>query len=317
MVGSEDACFLCGASRWQVRCRIGAYEVRECQGCGLCRTHPIPDKSAYLDINRSLYTAERRILTYDSRRAELRKRYTRQLDQIERLHGAPGKTLLDVGCSIGVFASAAKARGYQVRGVELAEETARYAQATFGLDVFCGTLEEAHYPDQSFDVVTLWDVLEHVGNPIGLLCETRRILKDGGLLVVQCPNVRSKMASIGGERWIWWTVPDHLTHFDPNTMTRLLRRCGFAVASMETWEPPQDSLLNLLTAATRVGSEDKGRVAWVLRHVVYHTSKLAWPCMIPFQRRVRWQQTGGLLVAHGKKSPAWTEGEDQEAPGAR
>jgi len=79
--------------------------------------------------------------------------------------------MLDVGCNLGFFLSVARAQGYEVHGVEISAESVKYAQEQLNLDVVCGTIETASYPDRSFDVITLWDVIEHVPQPIVLLSE--------------------------------------------------------------------------------------------------------------------------------------------------
>ena len=113
--------------------------------------------------------------------------------------------------------------GFKTYGVELSSETASYARNQQNLDVYCGTLDQAHYADGQFDVVTLWDVLEHIPEPHTMLAEIHRILSSSGLLVIQSPNMDSLMADIGKENWNWWLVPDHIYHFTPATLRDLIK----------------------------------------------------------------------------------------------
>ena len=96
--------------------------------------------------------------------------------------------LLDVGCGNGRFLAQMRGLGWEVVGVEPDPEAARIAKERFGLEVFQDTLEEAKFPNDSFDAITMNHVIEHVPDPVGLLAESRRILKPGGKLVVVTPN---------------------------------------------------------------------------------------------------------------------------------
>jgi 2-polyprenyl-3-methyl-5-hydroxy-6-metoxy-1,4-benzoquinol methylase len=82
----------------------------------------------------------------------------------------PGR-LLDIGCSYGAFMVAAQQQGWETMGVELSEKTARYAREQRGLNVFTGFVEEAHFPDAHFQLISLWDVIEHFEDPIRTLRE--------------------------------------------------------------------------------------------------------------------------------------------------
>ncbi len=108
------------------------------------------------------------------------------LDRLEEL--VQQGNLLDVGCSKGLFLHLAHKRGWAVRGVEISHVSSEYAREEFGLDVFTGTLEEAHFPDASFDVVSMWDLIEHLEDPLSALRETCRILKPRGIALILTPN---------------------------------------------------------------------------------------------------------------------------------
>ena len=292
-----SACPLCGLAASNTVVELGGFRVVRCRGCGLGRTQPLNRVEPPV----SPYTVANRLTAYKSRFAELTQRYRRQLDEIRAAGAPPGGTLLDVGCSLGLFLSVARDQGYNVHGVEVAGETARYAQSRLGLDVFCGTLEAARYPDSSFDVVTFWDVVEHVRHPVGLLTEARRILKDGGLVAVQSPNMESRMARVSGPRWSWWTVPDHLYHFTPATMRSLLELCGFHVETLRTWEPPMDLLYDLLIATLPAPFVAPGLAGRVGRRLARCVASVGWRSVTPVQR-VLWQRgEGGLVVAYASK----------------
>jgi len=144
-------------------------------------------------------------------------------------HRRHGK-LLDVGCAAGFFLHVAREAGFDVHGVDVATPMVRVAREELGLqNVREGTLRSAGYPDHAFDVVTLWDVIEHMHDPLDALEECRRVLKADGLLVLETQNVRSRFARLMGRRWHHFKMLEHLYHFDPRTCTVLLERAGFEV----------------------------------------------------------------------------------------
>lgn len=138
--------------------------------------------------------------------------------------------LLDVGCATGTFLRSMQEHGpWDVYGVELSEEVARQAREQYGLHVFTGTLEQAAFPERSFDAVTMWDVLEHLHDPLGSLREVRRILDPDGILLIRVPNLASWDARLFGPNWAGLDAPRHLYVFTPDTLSAMLKRAGFHV----------------------------------------------------------------------------------------
>lgn len=297
---SAEPCLACGAQRWLYRFRFGTFQVKQCQACGLGQTDPLPTGSQQAEANQSIYTVEQRLQTYRTQQRRLAARYSRQLKQIEALHKGAGKQLLDVGCSLGVFVSFAIQRGYAAQGVELSQETGQYARDHMGLPVFIGTLNDAGYSDQSFDIITLWDVLEHVPDPVEFLTDIKRILRPDGILAIQSPNIQSSMVSLLGERWNWWTIPDHIWHFSPNALQRLLTTCGFKVAVAYTWEPSREFLENMLAAVFHLDFTNRRLTTRLAGKLVSWSGAIGWPLLIPFQRMNWRKQRGGLIVVYAR-----------------
>jgi 2-polyprenyl-3-methyl-5-hydroxy-6-metoxy-1,4-benzoquinol methylase len=105
----------------------------------------------------------------------------------------PQGHILDVGCSSGEYLARLRSLGWHTSGIELDADAARHAREVLKLDVFTGSAENAlpNYPDGSFDVVTMWHVLEHLSEPALVLRQVKRILKPGGRLILEVPNYRS------------------------------------------------------------------------------------------------------------------------------
>ena len=136
-------------------------------------------------------------------------------------------TFLDVGSGIGTLLHVARKHGFTTYGVEVSEWASAYSRNERGLNVVTGTLQAAAYPESNFDVIVINHVLEHVDVPRRLLAEAHRILKDDGLLVVGVPNIGSIMARIQREKWPSLRPEEHIWHFTPATLRRLLDKTGF------------------------------------------------------------------------------------------
>lgn len=160
--------------------------------------------------------------------------FTTSLRRLARRHGLrPAETrILDVGCAGGAFPRAAADLGFQVVGVEPSAWLAAEGARRYGLDIRAGTLEELALPPASFDVVTLWDVIEHLPRPDLLLTEVRRLLRPDGLLVVNYPDLDGLVRRVMGWRWPFF-LNVHLTYFTPATIRRLVLRHGFEPLGLE------------------------------------------------------------------------------------
>jgi len=155
------------------------------------------------------------------------KKYAQELKYMETYRKS-GR-LLDVGCGDGKFLLAASGRAWNVSGVEIAPEQAALCRERFGLDVRCGTLDEAGFESGAFDVVRLNQVIEHVAEPLNLLREIGRALRPGGLLSLSTINIKSFSYFFQRERWVHLGGPsnEHIVFFSRQTLDRALTATGF------------------------------------------------------------------------------------------
>lgn len=212
-------CNVCGHGVSKLLISKNGYDIYQCTSCGLAFTYPQP--KAIAEQYDSNYFA-----LYKRRRGFRLKRGFDRLKRIELIK-EPGR-LLDIGCSLGYFVEAANLRGWNASGLEISAYAAEEARS-LGLDVRTGVLEEAKYPDGSFNCVTMWDVLEHVPDPTSHMLEVRRILAPGGLVVIGTPNLEHILFRIKREKWRHLKPSEHIFYFKKSSITELLAKTGFSM----------------------------------------------------------------------------------------
>lgn len=166
------------------------------------------------------------------------KRGKKFLDTIGRLlcKSAVDIHLLDVGCSSGAFLGNAVELGYQAEGVEPAPKAAATAQAA-GLSVKQGLLQDVAYAEGQFDAVTLFEVIEHLKEPLPLLREVHRILKPGGVFLIGTGNAAGWTARAMGADWEYLDISrhgGHISFYSPASLEKLARQAGFVVAKIQS-----------------------------------------------------------------------------------
>lgn len=222
------ACALCGSSERSTVFQEGAFSVVDCSACGLRYVTPRLEDA---DLIEQVYDAsywrssaprERGYADYVGddasylRTFELRERYVR------RFRPAPGR-VLDVGCASGAFLRVMRARGWSVHGIEPSDPIRAVASRHLGAESVDADWDRC---GSEFDLVTLWDVLEHAPDPVELLRRAAAALVPGGLVLVETQNVRSFAARVLGRRWQHYKHLEHLVHFDPHTLARALSDAG-------------------------------------------------------------------------------------------
>ena len=190
------------------------FAVVRCHGCGLVRLNPRPIEA---DIHRYYHDAFYR--SPETPAEALRNMQPRAETMARHVTRYGRGRLLDVGCFRGEFIEYLRAtHGWDVAGVEFSQRPPNY----YGLDIFYGALADAPFADASFDVITLWAVLEHVYDPSTTLGHVGRLLRPGGTAIVLVPNFNSIPARFMRHD----DVPRHVTMFTRRTLGRMLRHHG-------------------------------------------------------------------------------------------
>ncbi|MBN2002117.1 MAG: class I SAM-dependent methyltransferase [Anaerolineae bacterium] len=207
------------------------FHVYRCQTCGLWYLNPRPTQDeigAFYPY--SEYRAEFSPAIDDELSSFKRwnRRYSLQkVCRFVEAHYRAG-TLLDIGCATGNFLAEMRQRGnWEVFGLDANLEAVNYARERFHLDVFHGVLDQAHYSSAMFDVVTMWNVIEHLHDPCDILRQVHTVLKPGGALIFSLPNANSIDAKIFKSFWVGFDPPRHLYTFTIQTVKQLLHLTGF------------------------------------------------------------------------------------------
>ncbi len=228
-------CALCGADDTEVvfeeEDRLhhieGKFRLVRCRQCGLMYINPRPSPEEigryYPEDYHAYQVGGRSRWARWDRAYGIRKRCRAVISRAS----VRGGRILDVGCSTGEFLEAMRAYGWEAYGVEIDQAAAAYARSQRGLEVFTGTLLEAQYPNAFFDVVTLWNVLEHLHYPRATLSKIALILRPGGMLVVSVPNPESIEAKLFGRYWAGLDAPRHLYIYSRHVLERMLNLTGF------------------------------------------------------------------------------------------
>jgi 2-polyprenyl-3-methyl-5-hydroxy-6-metoxy-1,4-benzoquinol methylase len=206
-------------------------QVVRCLDCDLVYINPRPPVEA---IHQGY--AEAVDETYVSQAEGRLHAFRRIARQISRLKPPAGGRLLDVGAAAGFFLAAAREQGWKVEGIELSSWLSAWAKEKLDLTIHTAPLASGQFPPGHFDVVTLFDVLEHVEDPKTTVRTVREILKDDGLFVLSYPDWGSIFARLLKRRW-WFLLSVHLYYFTRRTIRRLLEENGFEVIRMQRLYP--------------------------------------------------------------------------------
>ncbi len=199
--------------------------IVQCKNCGLIYENPRERETAI-----EAQYAEVEDPTYERETGGRIRTFSKLLDRLQTFAPASGR-LLDVGSYTGVFLELAAGRGWKPVGVEPSRWAARRARER-ALEVINAPLREARLESQSFDVVTIWDVIEHLHDPLGQLREVHRLLRPNGLLGLSTMDAGCLWARLAGRRWPWY-MRMHLYYFTRGTLTRMLQEAGFQVLEIE------------------------------------------------------------------------------------
>jgi 2-polyprenyl-3-methyl-5-hydroxy-6-metoxy-1,4-benzoquinol methylase len=228
-------CAVCQSGPAKRKLRKGNVDILECPDCGLAFWVPPNDFRAE-DVYDAAYfdgeDASHGFSDYAAMENSFRATFSSRISRLDR-PGAGGR-LLDVGAAYGFAVSEAEKLGWSAVGLEVSVAASRKAADETGGKVAVGNSLATPFASESFDVITMWDVLEHLSDPHQAIAELARLLKPGGQLVFTTTDVGSLIARLQGSAWHLYTLPEHLYFFTRKSLDLLVRAHGLDVEDMRT-----------------------------------------------------------------------------------
>lgn len=210
------------------------FHICECLNCGLLYTMPRPDKNKIGDY----YKSEDYYSHQENKEGFVPKIYER-VKSINLKHkyklatkGFTTGKMLDIGCGVGDFLHTAELHGWDCMGVEPSEDAKAIARKRMKAKLISSEDLEG-IPDATFDVITMWHVLEHVDDLKWQVTQLQRLIKPNGRVVIALPNYRSYDAQYYKELWAAYDVPRHLNHFNRNTLIKIFKSSGLELFTMD------------------------------------------------------------------------------------
>ncbi len=244
--------------------RRETYTLMRCPSCSLAWLSQPP---APAEMHRHYTDAYDRLISAAGQNSPHRWRDRKRTLTQYKQSGA----LLDLGCSSGSFLQSLSSESWELFGIEMSSSSARNAEASSGAKVFVGEILDASFPPESFDVITCFDVLEHLYEPRKVMARVSEWLKPGGIFYVLVPNIDSAEARVFGSYWHGLELPRHLFHYSPASLKFLAESAGLREVSLETRRNPA------VGTSLRYVCDDLFRAAGIRRTAVAYQGEASLP----------------------------------------
>ena len=220
------SCPVCGGASFLALFEKHGEPFVRCAGCELVLINPRPRYNAVLETYDNAYTAG-----YTNKADKKRRRCRRWVARIQKRFAPVGRWL-DIGCSAGFVVEAAERAGFDAFGIDVEAGAIAYAREQLGLaQVKQGSLEDQAYPDQHFNVISLYDVIEHVPDLNMLVATLKRLLHPAGVIEIRTPDVGHFRVPRDLSQWSEIKPSEHLYYFSRGTLARLLERHALSIVS--------------------------------------------------------------------------------------
>lgn len=209
--------------------------IVKCNSCKLIYTNPraIESEKNYFG-DETLFYNEARLIFLGKKTHHRDPNYENELSHIKRIKKS-GR-LLDIGTNMGFFLKKALEYGYDGEGIEPSPSLAKIAKEQLSLKIHNGFIQDFNLPEKGFDIITMIDVFEHIGNPKVMLKELRKLLKDDGILTIKVPNgnynfLKMKLSSLLGRKANMdiWDLSEHVVHYSPKTFKKIIETEEFKI----------------------------------------------------------------------------------------
>ena len=224
---------------------ISGYSLLICSNCSLLQTALSETKLE--PINDDVYTPTY-IEGYKKREKYISKRFIKRIQEIEIIK--PHGKILDIGIGSGLFIKLLNPAKWQIYGIDINPVLVKNLKLYKFAHIKLARINNIYYPFQ-FDVITCFDVLEHDKSLKKNLKKIHNLLDKNGLLVIQTPNYSGFLPRLLGDKWDWWSVPDHVFHFSPMVLSNILENEKYIIYRKFTWDPVNESVKSMASFVKR------------------------------------------------------------------
>ncbi len=232
------SCPFCKNSKAKIKFKSSEFSVCVCSFCQIGYLFPMPTSEKIKNFyNKDYFSKSQNVVcgyrNYISMDNVLAKEATRKIKYIKKFTSK--NKLLDIGCGLGVFLKIAKSSGFNVSGNDISLYARKHLTVE-KIPLYQGSITENVLPLDFFDIVTAWDVFEHIPQVNKAFKAINRTLKKNGYLILTTPNTLSWDSKVSGKFWYGYKkIPEHLIFFSPHSIKRVLEVNGFKVIKIQTW----------------------------------------------------------------------------------
>lgn len=231
---TEKNCFICDC-KMQVTFKLRDFLFAQCPNCSFLVVLNDFESSLLENIYSEEYYAQD-LIRYIQVTEQQHKVWDRRLKLIAQFQQpGMGNRILDIGCGTGVFLDIAMKKGWDVFGIEISPTALEFAAAKIGSERVSKDFFSIDESPNSFDVVCMWAVIEHVTNPYAYFEKVYRLLKPNGIFALATVNTNSWNRKMFNKRWRYFTPPEHLVYFNTQNIRLFLRQNNFKPLSVTTW----------------------------------------------------------------------------------
>lgn len=225
------SCRICKSTDIKVLFAKEGFDIAKCNNCTLVFLDFEPDANFFTEYySKDFFNdpgTKHAYSDYEKESESLKKSFELRIKRMKKYIADNSVSLLDIGCATGTFLEATP-KSWNAHGIDVSEYATQMARNK-GLDVYTGVLENSPFFNQQFDVVTLWDTIEHVADPLNTIKQAYNITKPGGIVVLTTGDVESLISRMSGKYWHLFNIPQHLSFLSKKTITKCFNDAGLEV----------------------------------------------------------------------------------------
>ena len=212
------------------------WKVVKCKKCNHIYTNPIPKQNSIKNLyNKNYFETEERF-NRGFKNVDYSNSFLKNIQEIENYFSKRGK-LLEIGCAYGDFLYIMHKRGWDVTGIDISQTSIKDGKEKYNIDLKCTTIEKFE-TNEKYDVICLYQCLEHLTDPNYAIKKCFSLLKTNGILIIEVPNLNSFDAKISKKRFLWnLDLPYHLSHFTPKFLSKKLKENKFEIIKIDLYHP--------------------------------------------------------------------------------